>query len=251
VVPAGAELLAPHLREELRTLTFGPGGDVSLEETGGAEAHEGLRIRLSGPAARGAQETITLRPSFSQAYNVANLLAAVAAARALDFTPEGDLHVSFSALRGERLALGDGVALLNDCYNANPMSMAAALDDLAETAAGRRVAVLGDMLELGPDAVAFHRDVGAHAAARGVQLLVTVGVLAGHMADGFPGEVHRVSDARAAADLLGGLLRPGDTVLVKGSRGVGLEHVAEALGARPEAPGAPIGTELAAGRGRR
>ena len=72
--------------------------------------------------------------------------------------------------------------LINDCYNANPMSMRAALDDLAETAPGRRVAVLGDMLELGPEERRFHREIGAHAAARGVDVLVTVGPLAAEMA---------------------------------------------------------------------
>jgi UDP-N-acetylmuramoyl-tripeptide--D-alanyl-D-alanine ligase len=75
----------------------------------------------------------------------------------------------------------------------------------------------------------LHREIGAHARARGVQLLVTVGPLAGEMCGAFAGEAHTVADARAAAQLLGGLLREGDTVLVKGSRGVGLELVADAL----------------------
>ena len=71
--------------------------------------------------------------------------------------------------------------LINDCYNANPMSMRAAIDDLAATAPGRRVAVLGDMLELGGRVARFHREIGAYAAAQGVELLVTVGALArGH-----------------------------------------------------------------------
>jgi UDP-N-acetylmuramyl pentapeptide synthase len=85
------------------------------------------------------------------------------------------------------------------------------------------------MLELGPGAGSFHREIGEHAAARGVELLVTVGPLAAEMAEGFAGEVHRVPDAQAAAELVGGLLRAGDTVLVKGSRAVGLERVAEDL----------------------
>jgi UDP-N-acetylmuramyl pentapeptide synthase len=80
------------------------------------------------------------------------------------------------------------------------------------------------MLELGPDEVRFHREVGAYARERGVELLVTVGPLAGEM-----GGDHAVADAAEAAELLPGLLQPGDTVLVKGSRGVGLEVVAESL----------------------
>src|SRR3712207_9581538 len=69
----------------------------------------------------------------------------------------------------------------SDCYNANPMSMRAALDDLASGASGRRVAVLGDMLELGPDEARFHQEIGAYARDRGVDLLVTVGPRAAAM----------------------------------------------------------------------
>jgi UDP-N-acetylmuramoyl-tripeptide--D-alanyl-D-alanine ligase len=275
VVPAGEALLTPHLRADLRTITFGPGGDVALRDRGaGAEAggdrgapeaveRSGARgevvVSVSGPAAGGedggGDASLTLRPSFGQAHNLLNLLAAVAAARALGISPQGVLDVRFSALRGERLALSGGVVLINDCYNANPMSMRAAIDDLAETAPARRVAVLGDMLELGPDASRFHREIGAHAAERGVELLVTVGPLAVAMREGFTGETHCVEDARAAAELLGVKLRDGDSVLVKGSRGVGLEHVGEALGGAPRrthepAGGAPVGG-LAAGARRR
>jgi len=128
--------------------------------------------------------------------------------------------------------------LINDCYNANPMSMRAAIDDLAETAPARRVAVLGDMLELGPEAPRFHREIGEHASARGVDVLVTVGVMGAETRGGFSGEAHSVEDAAAAAELLRGLLRDGDTVLVKGSRGVGLERVAEILSTGSEESGA-------------
>jgi UDP-N-acetylmuramoyl-tripeptide--D-alanyl-D-alanine ligase len=144
--------------------------------------------------------------------------------------------VQFSALRGERVVLSGGVVVINDCYNANPMSMRAAIDDLASAAPARRVAVLGDMLELGPDAPRMHREIGEHAAARGVELLVTVGPLAGEIAGTFSGESHAVADAAAAAGLLAGLLRERDTVLVKGSRGVGLEGTVAALRAGGEQP---------------
>ena len=218
-----------------------------------------VRIRAGATPSRrrsergeGEAELVRLRPSFQQAHNLRNLLAAVAAARALGITPEGDLEVSFSSLRGERLTLPGGVVLINDCYNANPMSVRAAIDDLAETAPARRVAVLGDMLELGPQAPAFHRQIGEHAAARGVELLVTVGALAAEMQAGFSGEARAVADAQGAVEVLPALLRAGDTVLVKGSRGVGLEAVAEALrGHSVPAPGGPPLSGLAAGpRGR-
>jgi UDP-N-acetylmuramoyl-tripeptide--D-alanyl-D-alanine ligase len=237
VLPAGEPLLEPYLRADVRTVTFGAGGDVALEEP----VHGGeVTIRHEN-------QLITLRPSFSQGHNLSNLLAAVAAARALGVTPGGDLDVRFSALRGERIALPGGIELVNDCYNANPMSMRAAIDDLAETAPARRVAVLGDMLELGSEmGPTLHREVAEHANARGVDVLIAVGPLATAMAGVFGGEAHSVPDAQAAGELLGGLLHEGDTVLVKGSRGVGLERVAQMLQA---GGAAPVGDGLRASPG--
>jgi UDP-N-acetylmuramoyl-tripeptide--D-alanyl-D-alanine ligase len=218
VIPAGEPLLEPHLRADLRTVRFGEGGDVELVgyRDGAVEIrHGGMRTVIA--------------PSFQTAHNLRNLLAAVAAAGALGVVHEGALNVSFSALRGQRRILPGGVLLIDDCYNANPMSMRVAIDELAETDASRRVAVLGDMLELGANAARFHVEIGEHAAARGIDLLVTVGPLAARMRDGFDGRAYSVADAPAAVVLLEGLLREGDAVLVKGSRGVGLERVAEDL----------------------
>jgi UDP-N-acetylmuramoyl-tripeptide--D-alanyl-D-alanine ligase len=221
VVPVEDPLLTPHLRADLKTVTFGERADVTLEHV---LSDGSVLISAHG-------RKLELRPSFGQAHNLRNLLAATAAAVALGLEPGGPLHVRFSALRGERLELADGVTLLNDCYNANPMSMRAAIDDLAETAPARRVAVLGDMLELGPESARLHREVGLYAAEHGLDLLVTVGPLAAEMRSEFEGESYAVADAEAAAELLRTLLSPGDRVLVKASRGVGLERVAEALGA--------------------
>ncbi len=234
IVPAHEPLLEPHLREDVRTISFGEGGDVSLLE----RRDDGTVTIAAG------EERIVLRPSFGQAHNLRNLLAAVAAARALGVAPDGSLEVSFSAMRGQRAELPGGAVLIDDCYNANPMSMSAAIDDLAETAPARRVAVLGDMLELGPDARRLHRELGEHASARGVELLIAVGPLAAETARAFAGDAHAVADAQSAAELTPKLLRAGDTVLVKGSRGVGLELVSDALRG---------GVELAAsaGAGRR
>jgi UDP-N-acetylmuramoyl-tripeptide--D-alanyl-D-alanine ligase len=211
--------------------------DGAAHTAGDAQADVSIRVGPRARPGRDGEALVTLRPSFAQAYNVENLLAAVAAASALGVTPEGELSVSFAALRGERVRLPGGVLLINDCYNANPMSMRAAIDDLAATAPGRRVAVLGDMLELGAQAREFHRRIGEHAAHMGIELLVTVGPLAAEMGAGFGGQVRAVPDARAAAQALPALLREGDTVLVKGSRGVGLELVAQALSGAAAAPG--------------
>ncbi len=225
VVPADERLLAPHLRADVHTVTFGPGGDVELAAPG-ADGEVTILDHRAG------DERIVLRPSFTQSHNLRNLLAAVAAARALGVTPAGRLEVELSPLRGEHIALADGITVINDCYNANPTSMRAALDDLAATATGRRVAVLGDMLELGAEAPRWHREIAAHARACGVELLVAVGPLAAEMGKGEgEGVLYPVPDAEAAAALLPQVLRAGDCVLVKGSRGVGLEVLAERLAA--------------------
>jgi UDP-N-acetylmuramoyl-tripeptide--D-alanyl-D-alanine ligase len=225
IIPAGEELLEAHLRDDLETITFGEQGDVRLR------AVSGRRLEID---ARG--ERVALEVSFDQAHLQRNLLAAVAAAQAVGVTPSGRVELALSAGRGQRWALADGVTLIDDCYNANPMSVRAALEDLAATAErehhSRRVAVLGDMLELGPTERELHAEIGAHARASGVELLVTVGPRAQAIAERFQGEVHSVDDAGQAAELVPGLLHPGDLVLVKGSRAVGLELVCRALGAR-------------------
>ena len=260
VVPAGEPLLEPHLRADQRTMTFGEGGEVELvgraangevtildrtqvqgagggrssaAGSGGADHRADDKPHRAGDTHSG--ERITVRPSFAQSHNLRNLLAATAAARALGVTPRGRLDVELSALRGERVALANGIVLINDCYNANPMSMRAALDELAASEGDRRVAVLGDMLELGGQERRLHREIGAYARARGVDLLLTVGPLASEMGkeEGGEGSVYSVPDAVAAAKLLGKLLRGGDVVLVKGSRGMELERVAQALTAEP------------------
>lgn len=224
VIPANEPLLDPHRRsgDEIATVTFGPGGDVTLTRQ---DPDGSVTIDAQG-------ERIELQLDFRQQHLRGNLLAAVAAVRAIGVRPGGRVTVAFSGRRGERTRLPSGVTVIDDCYNANPMSMRAALDDLAATAGGgRRVAVLGDMLELGPEEARFHAEIGAHAAATGVELLVAVGPRSRALADAFGGETHVVADAAQAAALVPELVRSGDTVLVKASRGIGLEVVAEALAA--------------------
>jgi UDP-N-acetylmuramoyl-tripeptide--D-alanyl-D-alanine ligase len=217
VVPAGEALLDPWVRPELDVVRFGPGGDVAWD--GDAIVARGVRIELELP--------------FTAAHQRVNTLAAVAAAQAVGVVPSGRVDVVFGAGRGERIELADGVIVFDDCYNASPLSMRAALDDLAtQDPARRRVAVLGDMLELGAAEEELHRQVGEDAARAGVDVLVAVGPRAAAMTEVFGGESHAVPDAASAAELAAGLVRPGDLVLVKASNGVGLGVVADRLRAR-------------------
>ncbi len=218
VLPHDEPLLAPLIRDGLRVVTFGgSAADVAWEQPG----------RL----ARVGDETVELELPFTTGPQLMNALAALAAARAVGVRPSGRIEVAFSPLRGQRVTLPGGAVVINDCYNASPPSMRAALDELAtEAPAGRRVAVLGDMLELGPAELDLHREIGAYAADSGVELLVTVGPRAAAMLDTFTsGDAHAVADAAEAAALAGELVEPGDVVLVKASNGVGLWAVADAL----------------------
>jgi UDP-N-acetylmuramoyl-tripeptide--D-alanyl-D-alanine ligase len=214
VVPASEPLLDAHLRADLDTWTFGPGGQVMLLEFEAGRAQiesRGERIELALP--------------FEEPHNLINTLAAVAAAHALGVLPGGRVDVEFSSLRGEVLDLPGGVTVVNDCYNANPMSMRAALEHLAGSPAERRIAVLGTMAELGDREAEFHREIGEHAARVGVDVLVTVGEAALAYVEGFDGETYSVGTPEEAGALLEEVALPGDRVLVKGSRSVGLERV--------------------------
>ena len=173
-----------------------------------------------------ADAPLAFTTNYFARHQLANTRLAVAAAESLDVPlPDGELHVEFSKLREEERPLpGDGL-LLNDCYNANPVSMRAALLHLAERGAGhRRVAVLGEMAELGAGAPAYHAEVGALLSELGIEHVIAVGELA----RAYGGDW--VGTAAEAATRLEAALRPGDAVLVKGSRSVGLEAVAQNLG---------------------
>jgi UDP-N-acetylmuramoyl-tripeptide--D-alanyl-D-alanine ligase len=221
VVPFEAAELEPHLERAPRLLRFGPGGDVEVLEH---QVEEGVTEALiSTPAGRQR-----FHFPFAEPHNLTNALAAIAVGVALE-APLAEMadraaNIGFSRYRGERLELGDGIVLVNDCYNANPVSMRAALDHLASFDGGRRVAVLGEMAELGEGAPRYHREVGEHARAHSVDLLVGVGEPARDFA---PDEL--VATPGEAAELLAAQLEPGDAVLVKGSRSAGLEAVAEEL----------------------
>ena len=164
---------------------------------------------------------------------VMNFLAAAAAAHRLGVPPEAmaDAATRMKAARhrGELLRLGHGVMLLDDSYNSNPVAVCAAVVALGTAGGRRRVAFLGDMLELGPDAPAIHRRTG-EAVAPGLDVVVGVGALAAQLLEAAEGkERHAFADAASAAAASAELVRPGDAVLVKGSRGVRMESIVAAL----------------------
>jgi UDP-N-acetylmuramoyl-tripeptide--D-alanyl-D-alanine ligase len=224
IVPHGEPLLEPHVPAvRARVVTFG--------------AQDGAGVRLLGfqPDDSGGEaeirigsRTLHVPVSFTAPHNALNLTAALAAYAALglplDAVGGERLEVEFSRWRGEELALDGGGLLIADCYNANPTSMRAALEHLTVVARGRRrVALLGDMAELGEEADRYHREVGETAAALGVEQLVGVGPRARLYGGTW---FATVEEAREA---LPELVAPGDVVLVKASRSMGLEELVEAF----------------------
>ena len=181
-------------------------------------------------------QSVELDVPLAGRHQVHNALAAAAAAHAMGASlAEVAAGIATVEVPGRRMQVSDvgGVTVLDDAYNANPASVAAALQTLASLPTkGRRLAALGDMLELGPTADALHAEVGAQAAALGLDLLVGAGPLMAHAvrsarAAGIRAEA--VDDSTAAGQVLCAHLRPGDLLLVKGSRGMKMEAAIEPL----------------------
>ena len=130
-----------------------------------------------------------------------------------------------------RIIESKGYTVISDCYNANPNSTSAALDSLAELS-GRRVCILGDMLELGENTAKLHRDVGRHAAQQGVDLIITCGELSRHTYDGAVQEGGRAlhfDSKDTLMEKLSSLILPGDSILVKASHSMAFEDFVRAL----------------------
>ncbi len=194
-------------------------------------------LRVGGAATGEAP----VRLLVSGTHQVGNALAAAAVALSQGLPVAGVADAlgraeARSAWRMELHERGDGLLVVNDAYNANPDSMAAALRALGSLRrpGGRLLAVLGDMLELGPTAAHQHREVGALAASLGVDRLVAIGEYAPDLAAGFAGSTDTVPDRDAAVAAVADWVRPADVVLVKASRGLALETVAEQLLNSPE-----------------
>jgi hypothetical protein len=196
------------------------------------------------PAARGAPapgiDRIAIELPLLGRHNVENCVAAAAAALALGVPPAEVAAAAAAARpapgRGVVHALPGGVTVIDDSYNSNPDALRQALAAAAALAAarpgGRRWAVLGSMLELGPGSPAFHREAGERAARAGFSPVAAVGEEARELAAAAAAagaEAAWLPDAAAAAEWAAERLEPGDTVLVKGSRGIGLEAVVARL----------------------
>ena len=214
-LPAGATAILPADAPELEP--FVPDGlDVRRVaappvEIRDGRAHVGFRGR----------EVVF---SFAARHQAANAAVALETCAALGVPlPEDPVEVTFSRWRSQERDLAGGGLLINDAWNSNPVALRAALAYLRERADGRRtVAILGDMAELGAAAARFHEEAGREAA--GLDVVLGVGELARHF---HPDEW--VATAAEAVERSRRLVRPGDAVLVKGSRAVGLEIVADAL----------------------
>jgi UDP-N-acetylmuramoyl-tripeptide--D-alanyl-D-alanine ligase len=196
--------------------------------------YEGLSLELTYGGKRTAIDLPFIYESF-----VDDFLAAAAAAYAMSLPMEAVIAKAPSlkpyAMRGTLILLGKDIRLLDDSYNSNPGALDAALKTLALLSAPRRVAVLGDMLELGEKEGEFHAGAGRTAARSGWDLLVTVGPLARRMAEGAAAagmdraRILSFADSVEAAGGLVPLLREGDLILIKGSRGLRMERIVEAL----------------------
>jgi UDP-N-acetylmuramoyl-tripeptide--D-alanyl-D-alanine ligase len=214
-----------------------PGGTAIVPREFPVEREDVEVVYLAGPEAQqedGRTVVGGVSFNFTAPHQAANAAAALAALDALGLPRPQRVDVEFSRWRGEELPLAGGGLLINDAYNANPDSMRAALAHLAAVSGDRRrVAVLGEMAELGPGGPGFHEEIGAEAKRQGVQALVAVGELARGYLEGANGIdiTEWAPDAVSAVAVVERIVEPGDCVLVKASRSVGLERVAEALAA--------------------
>ena len=236
VSPAGVpEAATGRGRNFAQRITFGRGPEANLYATEISEQESGLSFELH--VRDGLEErSVEVKTPVFGTHLVEPLLAAIGGARALGLSPEecagGLARLRRTGLRGEVYRLRNDVFVYDDSYNASPAAVAAVLRYGMEGARRqdrRLVAILGGMFELGAGAREYHREAGALAGEVGVDLLVCVGEEARWYAEGFPGKVLFYEDAEAAAEGVEGELRGGDYVVVKGSRGVGLERLTQRL----------------------
>jgi UDP-N-acetylmuramoyl-tripeptide--D-alanyl-D-alanine ligase len=224
-------------RAQCRVMSFGFSAMADVRASGVAsDTRYGTTFRLHLP---GRSRPTIVRVKAHGTHNVSNALAGAAVGAALHLSSsmiaQGLGRFRPAAMRSQ-VVTHQGVHFINDCYNANPVSMKAALQLLAQWSPAReRIAVLGDMLELGQETGRMHRDVGQFLAGLGLSRLIACGTLGRDIAEGArqggmaDSKIDEVADAAAGADHLRRIVRQGDVVLVKASRGMKMEQVVQAL----------------------
>ena len=220
-----------------RSLTFGFSECASIRAERVEFGTAGTRFRTLG---------VDFETGLSGRHGVMNLLAGIAVAQVFGIPPERLQEpvrtFEVGKMRGERLERG-GIVIWNDCYNSNPEAAEAMIDVLRETPAARRIAVMGEMLELGHASTELHRQVGQYAATHGVNLLIGVRGNADSMVEAAiaAGLAARFFDDPAeAGDFVRQYAQPGDAVLFKGSRGVRMERALESFVEGTGAPTVPL-----------
>ena len=222
-----------------RVLTFGCGAKgqfraKKIQDHGAA----GSEFQFVSPG-----ERARLALALPGRHSVENAVAALAAASVwgIGAAEAGEVfrNVRVGEMRGRLLQFAAGFALINDSYNSNPVALAAMIDLLTKTGNyRRRILAAGEMLELGPDSPRLHREAGRYAASQRLDCVVAVQgsavqIVEGAVEAGMPAsQAHFFADSSAAALFLSDFVRPGDLVLVKGSRGVKMERIVEALRAK-------------------
>ena len=220
-----------------KVVTFGLDADADVRAS--SVEHRGLEGTAA--AVRTPAGEFRLESPLLGLGNLLNVLAGTAVALTFG-VPLASIAGRIASLRpahhrGELLRLPGGLTVIDDSYNSSPAALRRSLETMAAAkGSARKVAVLGEMLELGSHSDALHRDCGAAAAAAGLDLLISVGGAgAGTLADAAmaggmrPSAVLHLADAKEASDVTVQRTRPGDLVLIKGSRGIGLDAVVERL----------------------
>ncbi|MCB9850398.1 MAG: UDP-N-acetylmuramoyl-tripeptide--D-alanyl-D-alanine ligase [Phycisphaerales bacterium] len=222
-------------RSDLYWKTYGVNSDADVRVTDLATGLHETRATIDG---------VPVRLAVPGRHNAVNAAGVFAVCRLLGMEADA-IAAALASYRLPDMRLNvielDGITLVEDCYNANPSSMSAAVALLAEQSAGRRVLVAGEMAELGAEAGGLHAEIGRRAGEAGIDLVVSIGDMARNITDAVRAgrsatETLHYASADAAADGLRECLRSGDTVLIKGSRSARLERVCAALrdaGARP------------------
>jgi UDP-N-acetylmuramoyl-tripeptide--D-alanyl-D-alanine ligase len=216
-----------------RTVTFGIDSPADVRAEHVQLTDHGVNFTVDG---------VAFESALMGHHSVSNILAGIAVASLYGIRPAQLVEVvkdlAASSMRGQRLERG-GVVILNDCYNSNPDAARVMIDVLRETPAKRRIAVLGEMLELGRWSESLHRDVGSYVAKSGIDVLVGIRGEACQLVDAARQSGLAVDaaffcpDASSAGEALRRMAQPGDVILLKGSRGTHVEHALERFLARP------------------